>query len=207
MPVLDTHWLRRAANRDPFTWLSTAPGEALSHETATRLRATFPEDGFRRKDATGQGREKSYRNYSRPLVVDSVPLATDLPPLWQRLVGELTADDYRKDVAALLGQEVARTVEIRLVRHAGGDWLSPHTDRADKLFSHIFYFNPGWRAEWGGCLEILSGNDPDAVVARIPPELGATALLARADNSWHQVSRVAAQPAPERTSLLVHGVR
>ncbi|MDS0139290.1 MULTISPECIES: 2OG-Fe(II) oxygenase family protein [unclassified Amycolatopsis] len=134
-------------------------------------------------------------------------MPSDLTEVWRRLIADLTEGTYLRDVAALLRQPVASGLEIRLVRHAGGDWLSPHTDRADKLFSHIFYFTRGWRAEWGGCLEILEGDDPASVAGRVVPELGASALLARADNSWHQVSRVRGAPPVDRTSLLVHGRR
>ncbi|MEU2065744.1 2OG-Fe(II) oxygenase family protein [Streptomyces anulatus] len=108
----------------------------------------------------------------------------------------------------MLDQPVARDLDIRLVRHESGDWLSPHTDREDKLFSHIIYFSTRWDAEWGGCLEILRSSDPADAVARVVPRLGASALLARSDESWHQVSPVTPVPGiPPRASLLVHGLR
>lgn len=207
MSVLINDWIRHEPRRIPFTWMKTELGELLSEETASRLAADFPVNDFTRTDASGRVAEKTYRNLSRP-VADADGISDDaLPGLWQELVAELLDDCYRRGVAQLLRQPVARALEIRLVRHSSGDWLSPHTDRDDKLFSHILYFSPGWREEWGGCLEILSGPDPTAVDARVVPELGSSVVLARTDHSWHQVTKVTAADAPDRTSLLVHGLR
>lgn len=209
MTVLRPGWTQRCALRhEPYTWLETRPDQIYAEATARRLLADFPADRFTRTDASAEGRAKTYRNYTRTLVAPGVlrPQPEPLPPLWRQLVTELSDVDYRRAVAALLAQPIASTLEIRLVRHGSGDWLSPHTDREDKLFSHVFYLNPGWREEWGGCLEILASADPVEPVARIVPELGVTSLLARCENSWHQVTKVTEAAAAERVSLLVHGM-
>lgn len=207
MSVLLPGWTRRAPCRDPYTWLRTAPGELLAEPVALRLAEEFPESSFARADASGRTGDKTYRNYTRSAVGEGGIPDTTLPASWQALVGELTGDTYRRDVASLLGQREAGAVDIRLVRHGPGDWLSPHTDRDDKLFSHIIYFNPGWRPEWGGCLEILRSQNPAEVFERVVPTLGASALVARSNSSWHQVSKVVASGAPDRKSLLIHGLR
>ncbi|MFC7616335.1 2OG-Fe(II) oxygenase family protein [Actinokineospora soli] len=208
MPLIDARWTRRSPNTEPFRWLATEPGELFPLDVAERLADDFPKDGYARIDASAGGGGKSYRNYSKVLAGPDGATAdlAGLPELWRRLVEEITGGDYRRDVARLLDQPVAPALEVRLARHANGDWLGPHTDRDDKLFSHIVYFNPGWRREWGGCLEILRGSDPGSVAATVVPVLGASALLVRSDSSWHQVSTVAADPVPERTSLLIHGI-
>lgn len=206
MQVLDRHWTLRRPHDEPYPWLATEPGELYSLERAQLLAETFPLNGFVRLDASENGRSKTYRNYSRTIVNDAVSELDELPAPWRALVAELTGAEYRREVARLLRQPVARAMELRLVRHGQGDWLGPHTDRPDKAFSHILYFNAGWQPDWGGCLEILTGNSPTAVSARVLPQLGASALLARTDSSWHQVSAVAADPVPERMSLLVHGL-
>lgn len=203
--VLRDDWANVQVHRDPFLWLSTAPGRLFSMATARSLAATFPSDGFRRLDRSARSTGKQYRNDSRPIRWPEDE--GTLPPLWRDLVCDLLAFRYRTDVARLLDQEPAAVLDLRLVRHGSGDWLGPHTDREDKLFSHIIYFNEAWRPEWGGRLEILEADDPGTVVASIAPELGASALLRRADNSWHQVTPLVADPPSERRSLLVHGIR
>ncbi|WP_236792406.1 2OG-Fe(II) oxygenase family protein [Amycolatopsis sp. GM8] len=205
--VLAPDWADREARSEPYRWLATHPGELFDLAVARDLVSSFPTDGFERRDATGRPAGKTYRNYSRTIVGPGSGPPADLPALWRGLVADLTSAAYGRDVARLLGQPVAAAVEIRLVRHAPGDWLGPHTDRADKLFSHIIYFNEDWRAEFGGRLDILGGNDSAAVVASVVPELGASALLARGPDSWHQVSDVDPGMARSRASLLTHGLR
>jgi SM-20-related protein len=205
MLVLGDQWRMRRAQERPYRWLSTVPGELFGTDVAAELAETFPGAGFARKDAAHRLNGKTYRNFSRPVGEG----ADDelLPVRWAQLLTDLCSTEYRQWVAAAMDQELADRVELRLVRHAPGDWLGPHTDREDKLFSHILYFNPGWRAEWGGCLEILDGASATAVVSRVVPELGASALLAQAGNSWHQVTKVSTATAASRRSLLVHGLR
>lgn len=206
MLVLADRWRARRANAHPYPWLTTPPGELFGLDVAAELAATFPAEGFVRKDAADRVAGKTYRNFSRPVTGD--PDGSErLPSRWAELLTDLRSPEYRAWVAAVLGQEPADDVELRLVRHAPGDWLGPHTDREDKVFSHIVYFNAGWQAGWGGCLEILDGPSADAVAGRVVPELGASALLAQAPNSWHQVTQVGEAGAASRRSLLVHGLR
>ncbi len=206
MPLLES-WAGRAAHTWPYRWLATEPGELLGAEREERLNETFPVGGFAVRDASDRLEGKRYRSASRTLVDGDEVVDLDLPEPWRELVADLMASSYRETVAGLLGQEVAEALELRLVRHGPGDWLGPHTDRDDKVFSHILYFNEGWRQEWGGCLEILERDDPDAVAARVVPRLGASAMLAQAPDSWHQVTKVRDGEERTRCSLLVHGMR
>jgi SM-20-related protein len=207
MQVLASAWTQREVLRQPYDWVGTQLGELFGAEMAEQLCATFPMSSFVRMDASARRDGKTYRNYSRELVTPDGRTDLDLPPCWRALVEDLMSAEYRVTVARMLRQEVMPAVEIRLVRHAPDDWLGPHCDRADKAFSHILYFNRTWQEEWGGCLEILGSAAPDSVVARILPSLGSSALLARSDDSWHQVSQIASEGAPERRSMLVHGLR
>jgi hypothetical protein len=205
MQIVSDSWFRLRLQRRPYRWLATAPGEFCSLKDAGRLADTFPTEGFVLRNESGRACGKRYRNFSRPLnwPEDEGALGAE----WRQLVADLLSSDYRDHVAQVLGQERADELELRLVYHGSGDWLAPHTDRDDKLFSHIIYFNRGWSADWGGCFQILTHDDPASVVATISPELGASVLLARADNSWHQVTEVSPDAPAQRRSLLIHGVR
>jgi SM-20-related protein len=206
MPLLDA-WARRSAQHEPYRWLSTAPGDLMPAERAQLLADQFPLDGFQRRDESRRASGKQYRNASRTITPADLSDDDAMPAAWRELVLDLLASDYLRDIARILDQPPAAAVEIRLVQHGSGDWLGPHTDREDKLFSHILYFNDGWREEWGGCLEILHKDDPAAVAGRVVPMLGASALLAQAPNSWHQVTPVRGAGKQRRRSLLVHGLR
>lgn len=204
MMLLRRDWMR-PCNREPYCWLATAPGELFDAAAAEALCDSFPSAAFVRVQSGPHG-EKDYRNYSRPLVSaeGTTEAWDDLSPPWRALLEDLLSLEYRQAVAEVLGHAIiARWVELRLVRHAAADFLGPHTDRSDKLFSHVLYFNPAWDDAWGGHLEIL-GRD-ETLVARIRPELGASALLGRSEDSWHQVARVSDAAAHERRSLVVHG--
>jgi hypothetical protein len=207
--VLLDSWTHSAVHEWPYRWLSTEDGQLLAPENAVQLACGFPDAAFTRYDESARRGRKSYRNFSRELVAPDGSADDHLPPLWRDLLADLLDPAYRRAVAELLAQPPARRLEVRLVRHTAGDWLSPHTDRADKRFSHILYFNPGWQADWGGCLEILESHDANTVVARVVPRLGTSALLVRAVNSWHQVTAVApgAAVSSDRMSLLVHGLQ
>lgn len=205
MQIVSDSWFRLRLQRQPYRWLATAPGEFCSLEDAGRLADTFPTEGFVRRNESERACGKRYSNFSRPLnwPEDEGALGAE----WRRLVADLLSPDYRDHVARILAQERAARLELRLVYHGSGDWLGPHTDRDDKLFSQIIYFNRGWSAAWGGCLQILRHNDPASVVATVAPELGASVLLARASNSWHQVTEVSPDAPAQRRSLLIHGLR
>jgi hypothetical protein len=205
MQIVSDEWFRLRLQQHPYRWLATAPGEFCSLKDAGRLADTFPAEGFVRRDESERACGKRYSNFSRPLKWpdDEATLGAE----WRRLIADLLSTDYRDHVARILEQERAYELELRLVYHGSGDWLGPHTDREDKLFSHIIYLNRDWSAAWGGCLQILSRNDPASVVATISPELGASVLMARASNSWHQVTEVSTEAPVQRRSLLIHGLR
>lgn len=193
-------WPGAELSTEPFPWLVTPPGSVFPVETAVELAATFPQDSFARLDTSARTEGKTYRNWSRPAGAELAPAGA-----WSELLAELASPAYRLLVAQVLGQPVAAEVELRFVHHGRGDWLDPHVDSADKLFSHIFYFADGWQPDWGGCLEILGSADPADVVASVAPVTGRSVLMARTDRAWHQVTRVSPSARTGRSSLLVHG--
>ena len=210
MQVLHDTWSHQSFHDHPFKWISTQPGGVFHTKIALALSETFPSTGMLRRDTSvrnGGSSDKKYKNFSRALFhPDCRTDIEDLHPVWRNLISDLRSEEYRRKVSKLLDQPLAESVELRAVVHAAGDWLSPHTDRPDKTFSHIFYLNREWHEHWGGCLEILEGSDPSSVIDRVVPRLGASALMARAENSWHQVAPVRPEITQTRMSLLVHGL-
>lgn len=83
----------------------------------------------------------------------------DLPESWVSFIHELQKDtDYQQLIKRALGVD---EWEVRFAWHVGqkGSEVSPHLDNADKLGTHIFYFNTeeDWKEEWGGQIVALGG--------------------------------------------------
>ncbi|MFE6685218.1 2OG-Fe(II) oxygenase [Streptomyces sp. NPDC057743] len=209
-PLLDLPALRRAELAEhPYRWAE------LPHtlndpdgRTARQLEAEFPTQGFQLTERTDHGAEKTYRTRNLPLITHGRPVAESrhaLTPLWQRLVDELAAPDYRAAVAQATGRRLEHcTIEVRAVRYGPGYWIAPHTDRADKVVTQLWYFNSQWPADWQGTLRILGSAAPDDVTAEVAPRQGSSVLLVRSTDSWHSVTPVAGAARQDRRTLLLH---
>jgi hypothetical protein len=206
--VVDLQALGRCtARRDPFHW-------AVLHDsfgdprTAADLAAEFPATGYTLRtgdSATGKG----YSTYNLTLADRGVPSAAArrLTPRWRSLVDTLLGDDYRAQLARVMDADLdACTAHLRAVRYPQQGWIDPHTDRADKAVTQIWYLNPGWRPEWAGTLRLLRSSDPEDVAADVRPALGTSVLMRPSPHSWHCVTPVASG-APDRLTLLLHFVR
>nr|WP_238937548.1 2OG-Fe(II) oxygenase [Pseudoalteromonas sp. S16_S37] len=199
---MNYEWFGQTPSHFPYCWHVAEEQELLGLSDAMNLAESFPKEGFIRLDRSTRLQGKSYRNYSLP---------TDeghqyLPTIWQQFINEIQSVVYRRSVAQLLNQPIAEQLELRFVKHGPGDWLGPHTDSEDKLFSHVFYFNINWQAHWGGTFDVLAQNDASDIVRRVIPVLGSSVILGRSHCSWHQVAPVIEGVDDARCSFLVHGL-
>jgi len=201
--MLDLGALREARLGDPpHRWGYLR--QALGAEAARALRETFPGSGYwslRRHDG-----EKAMDLRLRCLVAlgGAEPAGADsLPPAWRAFTEELLSDGYRDAFAEALGISLDdHLLEVSAWRWPPDAFLDPHVDLERKLASQVFYFNDGWDPDWGGCLDILGSEDPEDVVARLPPALGSASIVVRSDSSWHAVQRVRAAAREERLSVI-----
>jgi SM-20-related protein len=203
LSVIDFEALRQAElGEHPHRW-GYLP-RALDPDAAAELRVSFPESGFWRLRQHDGEKFMDFR--LRCLVPLGGKRAVEpdaLSPAWAVLVEELLSDEYREAWAALLGQSLDdHELELSAWRWGTAAQLGPHVDLARKLVSQVFYFNESWDSSWGGCLNILSSDDPADVRAELPPALGSASLLVRSDSSWHSVPRVNGGAAEERLSLI-----
>ena len=210
--ILDLPTLRRAELAEqPYRW-AELPGtlRGADGQTARRLEAEFPTQGFQLTERTGNNKEKTYRTRNLPLIRQGRPVADSrfaLSPLWRRLVEELAAPDYRAAVAEATGRRLSHcAIEARAVRYGPGHWIAPHTDRADKVVTQLWYFNSQWPAHWRGTLRILGSSAADDVTAEVTPRQGSSVLLVRSADSWHSVTPVSAAARQDRRTLLLHFV-
>ena len=80
-------------------------------------------------------------------------------------------------------------------------WM--RTRPAQKLATHVVYFNSTWNQADGGRLRILRSADTEDVAAELLPIVGNSVVIVRSENSWHCVSRVVNHAASSRRSVTV----
>jgi SM-20-related protein len=192
-----------AVDQAPYQW-GFLPA-AFDIDDAARLLATWPRDGYWR--LTGRDEEKSWTYAARPLVTldaGGPAFGASLEPEWRQVAETISSRSYRNALGNAIGRDLASAgVEASVWRWDVGTNLGPHRDMATKIVTQVFYFNVGWRPEWGGCLRILNSAGPDDVVVELPPRLGSSSVLVRSDRSWHSVTPVAASAPGPRLSLIV----
>lgn len=169
---------------------------------ARALAETFPTDHYR---IVSGGAEKRYRYDARPLVAfgrDEISFAESLSPEWRSLGRDLASSEYRETLGKVIGVDLrGALLEVNLFHYGPRCLLEPHTDLADKIVTHVLYFNDAWSPADGGCLRILRSADPDDVAIEIPPLVGTSAILVRSENSWHGVPPVKRGVAHSRRTL------
>ncbi|QRY77338.1 2OG-Fe(II) oxygenase [Pseudomonas sp. PDNC002] len=187
----------------PFSWAEI--GALYSPEDAKALAETYPHDHF--KTVSGYGGEKDYEYEARQLIAMGTQQVVNpqaLSPHWLALSKNLCSSAYRQAMSALTGVDLSQApMEANVFHYGPGANLGPHPDLADKLVTHILYFNETWDPADGGCLQILASADPSHIVAEVAPVIGNSAILVRANNSWHAVSRVVDDCHSSRRSLTV----
>jgi len=182
-PVLQIEALSRATlRREPYS--HAIIDELFQPERARALAATFPTDHYR---IVSGGAEKLYRYDARPFVAfgrDEVMFADKLPAEWQALGKQLTSSAYREALGRLTNLDLSDApLEVNLFHYGPSCVLEPHLDLADKIVTHVLYFNDAWDPADGGCLRILRSSNPDDFVTEIPPLVGSSAVLVRSEQS------------------------
>jgi hypothetical protein len=200
-PVLQIEAMSRAALRQQPYAHAVIDG-LFDPDRARALAGTFPRDHYR---IVSGGAEKLYRYDARPFVAfgrDEVMFAADLSAEWQELGRQLASPAYREALGRLTNLDLRDApLEVNLFHYGPRSLLEPHCDLADKIVTHVLYFNEAWDPADGGCLRILRSSNPDDFVTEIPPRVGSSAVLVRSENSWHGVPAVKPGVAHSRRSL------
>jgi Rps23 Pro-64 3,4-dihydroxylase Tpa1-like proline 4-hydroxylase len=203
-PVIQLESMQRQPlTTEPYAWAEV--DGLFSAEHATPLAATFPRDRFKR--VQGYDGEKDYGYHVRELIGmggNVVSHAAGLSPVWRQLATDLLSNQYRAAMSRLTGIDLSKLrMEVNAFHYGPGAWLGPHVDLADKIVTHVLYFNPTWNIANGGCLNILRSADMNDSASVVPPIVGSSAILVRSDKSWHAVSRVDGDCKESRRSITV----
>lgn len=192
---------RHGLQTQPYAW--AAISNLFSAGDAAALAASFPCDHF--KTVAGYGGEKDYEYEARQLIAmgaAAVSYPENLSEAWSSLAHDLLSPAYRNAMSSLTGCDLTTALlEVNVFHYGPGASLGPHRDLADKIVTHVIYFNRSWDKEDGGCLTILRSVDPADIAAEIAPIAGTSAVLVRSENSWHAVSRVVKGCRLSRRSL------
>ncbi len=199
--VLQIEALSQAAlQQEPYT--HAVIDELFHSDRARALAATFPTDHYR---IVSGGAEKLYRYDARPFVAfgrDEVVFADNLSAEWQALGKQLASPAYREALGRLTDLDLSDAAfEANLFHFGPRCLLEPHRDLADKIVTHVLYFNEAWDPADGGCLRILRSSNPDDFVTEIPPVVGSSVVLVRSEHSWHGVPAVKRGVAHSRRTL------
>lgn len=200
--MIDLNRISRAhLETEPYRW--AAIDALFSPEDATALAATFPGDHFKRL-AQYDG-QKAFDYEIRCLIrmgERRVSRARHLSNAWRALANELLSPAYRSAMSSLTGLDLsAAPLEVNVFQYPPGGSHGAHPDHRDKIVTHVLYFNESWNDDDGGCLTILRSSDPQDIAMKVSPLVGNSAVLARSDDSWHAVSRVAKSCHLSRRSL------
>lgn len=173
-------------HRHPFEFWEL--DETFPSSFAVELARTFPRERFK----SNLGREGRYKLEERTIIDGGAECEVeDLRPPWRELTRSLLSESYCRFIEDRTGANLVGTsLKVRLYSYVGGDWMSPHTDPADRASTHLIYLSEHWRSDWGGALQFLSTSDSHDVVHELVPRLNVSVIFQRSESSFHAVTGV-----------------
>ncbi|WP_445261968.1 2OG-Fe(II) oxygenase [Pseudomonas sp. EA_65y_Pfl2_P74] len=144
------------------------------------------------QETTVQSASKTYRMNVCPLLSsDGAAARLDAGSVWELFCAELMGVRYRTAVGELTGLDLRDCrLEINAWIYDAGCFLAPHTDKEDKILSHLFYLVPRWETSWGGRLLILRSHTLEDCAYALTPTPDKSVILLRSALSWHAVEQV-----------------
>lgn len=150
-----------------------------------------------------RGSDKTYNVVNHVLLKLGATKNEDelLHPAWTRLLKEITSERYIHALSELLQENLHGCLqEITFKRYGFGDFISPHTDKADVQATHMLFLNTTWNANWGGQLHFL--HDTKTVFQQFLPTMHHSVAFVQAVNSWHAVEPIR-EPTKSRLAIQV----
>ena len=189
MKIINLEQIKKAKlNQHPYTY-GKIPS-VFYEGKYQQLCVEYPTEDFVHCQTLNQ--EKTYSMYMKQLFNNSydVPLnSQDLSDNWQNMLKDLLSENYIKTLSQHVKQDLRKCrIEINCWQYLNGCWLSPHTDKIEKVVSQLFYFNENWDPKWGGAIRVLNSDDNEDFYEEILPHIDTSIILVRSEHSWHSVA-------------------
>lgn len=157
----------------------------FSDDESRALLATLPVKNMVRVANTGI---KSYTMDYLALPLDCTELASP----WTSLLRVIKSKKYAAALAMLSEVKLEPLVpQVAVWRYCQGDFLARHTDKQEKLLSHVMYLvDPDASPIQGGELRLFETRDTLEPAVSYDPCPGRSIVLPRSDRSWHEVAIV-----------------
>ncbi|GHH95921.1 2OG-Fe(II) oxygenase [Streptomyces capillispiralis] len=182
----------RDTRTEPYHW-STVTG-LLPAGARAALRESVPALEHFTRSERRTGGDKTYGMHVLPLVHRGAeqPALRKAGDAWAEFAAAVQSPEYRHWVRETVGADVSGgAFDVGVFVFGEGDWVSSHTDKADKNATHVLYLNEEWGTDDGGEFLVRGTAGDDAPVhASIVPGGGRSVLFARSENSWHAVAPV-----------------
>lgn len=197
------HGLQKATVSDkPFKHARIS--SYFNSQLAKKLEEEWPKN-FRHSNSSAEHYnlwDRSIVEHSRKEPID------DLTEVWHNAVDELLSKSYKDSVSELMNIPLDNCYhKVRLCEYHGNCWMLPHTDRSDRVVTHLIYLTPTWKAEWGGNLLLLRSQNEEDLLETITPEFNSSFIFQRTDNSWHSVQAVKPSVGVVRKTILSQFIR
>lgn len=182
----------RDTRTEPYHWSTIV--DLLPAGARAALRESVPALEHFTRCERRTGGDKTYGMYVLPLVHrgEDQPALRKAGGVWAEFAAAVQSPEYRDWVRETVRAEVSDgAFDVGVFAFDQGDWVSSHTDKADKSATHVLYLNEEWGAEDGGAFLVRGTAGDDAPVhASVVPGGGRSVLFARSAGSWHAVAPV-----------------
>ena len=191
LQILDQSHIEAAESySDPFEFRIIR--EPIKPEFRNKLIDRFPMSGFE-EEQLEVGAERFHmhlRSLERAIALDPTH-AESIDPVWDLLYQDICSDVYRYAMETIINEDLSGcNIQANLWRYDEDCFLSQHTDKIEKVATHLLYLNPTWQEAWGGCLHLHGETDDRPTLRTIVPVIDNSVVLITSDKSWHSVAPV-----------------
>lgn len=177
--------------------------QIIKPEYKQLLIKNFPDHGF--QVASKSGEEKDYHMYHREYFgIGEEQVSNGLDEIWHLLFEELKSKDYISSMSKLVKRDLfSCNIGASFWYYDSASFLVPHTDKLEKIATHLIYLNEEWDTSLGGNLNLLNSCQREDVYRSVVPIIENSVVLVTSKDSWHSVEPVTKGLNHRRKSLQI----